>query len=834
MFFQKMQPSLVLVLFVGIAFVVSQPAFCVATITVINNDGPNEGFNDTTAFTAVGGNPATTLGDARLIAFQHAAFMWGSCLTSAVEIQVGAEMNVLPGAATWAVLGQAGTTTVHSDFLNAPVANTWYPQALANSHHGFDLDPATPDISAEFNSDIDGSVLGPTRWYYGLDGNPPGNDIDFVAVVLHEIGHGLGFQTFFDRQTGAKLLGRNDAYMLHLEKHGASPAVFSAMTDAQRAAGSISDPSLHWIGVNVVTAASGHVRMHGPNPLQGGSSVSHFSTSVFPDELMEPGYTGASHLVGLALNLMEDIGWLIQAKNGTDIVFILDITGSTGALLPDWKAHISDIASSWKTFDSKARFALVTHVDFPFSPHGVSGEWAYRIETTFDTDFDTNMANLELALDSLSPQYGGDGPESQYEAIFQVLTAAGRDLAPPINYTGPGEIPPVKLGQLYPMVIYHFTYPEVFHDRDVEPNYPFAGSSPVAGRTDVLDMLAVTSSANMFFGLTFISALSLTSPMDPQYSDLSPIQVKSTSAGGPLAELAQLSGGAVFNVGTDLSQLQQAIDDSISHYAASPQADTDGDGVPNTTDNCILTANPNQLDGDGDGVGDACDNCPAMANADQADSDFDGVGDVCDNVLQNGVLATGLAATTGNQVDYMMDVPAGTTNLVFTTTGSNGDADLYVKFGSAPTTLSFDCRSWSGSSNETCNIDTAQVGTYYVMVYAYRSFTGLTLSGDYDTGGGCGPYYDSLAGISGSSGSWNRYTQDIACSATMTVEISGGSGDADLYTRKTTDPTLSSYDCRPWLNGNSETCTFSATSGDYKIGLYGYSSYSGVLLEVSY
>jgi hypothetical protein len=58
--------------------------------------------------------------------------------------------------------------------------------------------------------------------------------------------------------------------------------------------------------------------------------------------------------------------------------------------------------------------------------------------------------------------------------------------------------------------------------------------------------------------------------------------------------------------------------------------DTDGDGFPNTLDNCPTTPNPDQADADGDGVGDACDNCPTLANANQSDLDGDGVGDVCD------------------------------------------------------------------------------------------------------------------------------------------------------------------------------------------------------------
>ena len=70
-------------------------AHAVATITVNNVDGASEGFNDPTPFTPVGGNPATTLGAARLLAFRHAAFLWGSRLQSDVEIQIDAQLDPL-------------------------------------------------------------------------------------------------------------------------------------------------------------------------------------------------------------------------------------------------------------------------------------------------------------------------------------------------------------------------------------------------------------------------------------------------------------------------------------------------------------------------------------------------------------------------------------------------------------------------------------------------------------------------------------------------------------------------------------------------------------------
>jgi len=61
-----------------------------------------------------------------------------------------------------------------------------------------------------------------------------------------------------------------------------------------------------------------------------------------------------------------------------------------------------------------------------------------------------------------------------------------------------------------------------------------------------------------------------------------------------------------------------------------PLADPDGDGVPNTDDNCMFVANPGQADADADGLGDACDNCPTVSNPSQANADADGAGDACD------------------------------------------------------------------------------------------------------------------------------------------------------------------------------------------------------------
>jgi hypothetical protein len=184
---------------------------------------------------------------------------------------------------------------------------------------GTDLDPTTSDIQAVFSSALDGgSCLGGTGWYYGLDGNPPPGTLDFATVVLHELGHGLGFQTFVALSTGAKFLGHDDAYERRLEQHGAVPSDYPSMSNAQRITASTSDPNLQWLGGLVNAAgitslsegvANGHVRLHGPPAQQPGSSVSHFSTDLFPNQLMEPFYNGPNHDVGMTLLLLRDLGW---------------------------------------------------------------------------------------------------------------------------------------------------------------------------------------------------------------------------------------------------------------------------------------------------------------------------------------------------------------------------------------------------------------------------------------------------------------------------------------------------------------------------------------------
>ncbi|RZZ89138.1 S8 family peptidase [Pseudoxanthomonas winnipegensis] len=101
------------------------------------------------------------------------------------------------------------------------------------------------------------------------------------------------------------------------------------------------------------------------------------------------------------------------------------------------------------------------------------------------------------------------------------------------------------------------------------------------------------------------------------------------------------------------------------------------------------------------------------------------------STLTNGVAVTGLSASTGNSVNYTLNVPAGATNLKFTISGGSGDADLYVRFGSAPTDSTYACRPYKSGNSESCSFASPQTGTYYVRVKAYSTYSGVQLTGSY-------------------------------------------------------------------------------------------------------
>lgn len=248
-----------------------------AELVVVNLDaGTGAGLDDPTPRAPEGSNPGRTLGEQRRIAYDYAAKMWGSMLQSNVPVYVGARFIPLTCTVSSATLGSAGTTFVFRDFPGAKAAGTWYHSALADSLAGVDLAPGEIDIISQFNSRInsDPTCLGGSTWYYGLDGQTPAGQVNFLNVVMHEIAHGLGFSAFSNVSSGTLFNGLPDTYNRNAYNNTLAKAI-PAMTNAERQFAFRDNGNTVWTGATVTAAVPAYLegrfalQVTAPAPLAG-------------------------------------------------------------------------------------------------------------------------------------------------------------------------------------------------------------------------------------------------------------------------------------------------------------------------------------------------------------------------------------------------------------------------------------------------------------------------------------------------------------------------------------------------------------------------------------
>lgn len=179
-----------------------------AIITPVNQDPANKGLNDPSPRAPEGGNPGKTVGEQRRLIYQYAANLWGSVLQSEVETRVGASFQDLLCDESNAVLGSAGATWVGGQDPTANKPGMLTHGALANAISGEREFIADIDIISRFNANLGGSnpdgtpCMTGSGWYYGMDGKTPVGQLNFLNVVMHEIGHGLGISGFVDYSSG--------------------------------------------------------------------------------------------------------------------------------------------------------------------------------------------------------------------------------------------------------------------------------------------------------------------------------------------------------------------------------------------------------------------------------------------------------------------------------------------------------------------------------------------------------------------------------------------------------------------------------------------------------
>jgi hypothetical protein len=267
-------------------------------------------------------------------AFARAVATWSHTVRSSVPIVVDAKLTDF--GATSDQLGGAGP---HSFWgVQGQVA---FPQALANARDGVDHFPADPDIDAEFaaNSNL---------FYYGADPAgirtaactiPPdttpttGSCYDFESIVLHELGHGLGFLGTGTVTGGAGSYGLEDpssatttplVYDLFTETADGT-AILNYPKNSTQLATALTGNDLYWDGGNGASADRGRQpRLFAPSTWLEGSSYSHLSDASYPmgdaDSLMTP-YAEAGDAFRdpgeVMLGMFRDMGWVTPQLPGS-------------------------------------------------------------------------------------------------------------------------------------------------------------------------------------------------------------------------------------------------------------------------------------------------------------------------------------------------------------------------------------------------------------------------------------------------------------------------------------------------------------------------------------
>jgi len=266
-------------------------------------------------------------------AFQKAVDIWETLIISPVTINVVANWTPLGSG----VLGSASAGTFHANFDGAQQLNVFYPAPLAEKMAGKELnDPTDADIFANFNS-------ANSAWSYSLDQNvsTPGR-YSLVTVVLHELGHGLGFLDSYtvtgnNGVVGLQSTGVPVPYDLALENNfGTNLFVGFTSPSAALRDQLISNNLFYRSPAVVQNNANAPGRVFAPTTFSNGSSIAHWDESTFngtTNALMTPQVAPNERIFDpgeLTLSMFRDMGWEFVYINH---IRLTDTENTTGPYL---------------------------------------------------------------------------------------------------------------------------------------------------------------------------------------------------------------------------------------------------------------------------------------------------------------------------------------------------------------------------------------------------------------------------------------------------------------------------------------------------------------------
>jgi len=104
-----------------------------------------------------------------------------------------------------------------------------------------------------------------------------------------------------------------------------------------------------------------------------------------------------------------------------DLVFLQDLSGSFFDDVLTVQSLVPDLVSTIRSFQADSRFGVASFIDKPVDPFGADNDYVYRQDLALTTD----ESLLQATINDLIVGAGGDGPESQIEALMQLALRAG-------------------------------------------------------------------------------------------------------------------------------------------------------------------------------------------------------------------------------------------------------------------------------------------------------------------------------------------------------------------------------------------------------------------------
>jgi hypothetical protein len=351
-------------------------------------------------------------------AFQYAVDIWNSLITSSAPIEIKATWGSFSNPA---ILGGAGATSIFREVSGGSYANTWYSAAETNALLGYDrLGANVAEIEAEFNSNF-------PSWYFGTDGNPGVGQYDFASVVLHEIGHGLGFFGLMSYDNGSSTdgiecnnvagyacWGLGSGYPGIYERfttNSGSTLLINAYANPSTALGSALTSGAVYFNGPLATAANdgSPIPLYSPSTWSAGSSYSHVAesynntTNALMTYSIGPGEV--EHSPGpVTLAMLRDMDWPIETypvvSNMPSLLY--QTNSGTKQNVLDLYAYVSDehTPDSSLTYSVSDPNNVVTfdgrYIDLDTS--GFTGTTTVTVQVTDAMGFkDTNTFNVTLA-----------------------------------------------------------------------------------------------------------------------------------------------------------------------------------------------------------------------------------------------------------------------------------------------------------------------------------------------------------------------------------------------------------------------------------------------------